>query len=191
MPRGAAPSARCARPRPGWARGRGGWELGRWLGADGLRHGQSDGLAPNWRTLPSTAARRSSAGSSAYPVSLFTDASPALLDQALAAVADSPPSPAVGSLGASSGSAGQGTAAAAAGGSSPLLLSLQGVSVETLAGGLAVSDLSLDLAAGQHLLLAGKARAVAGQASCPATSCTPLSCLHMRCLPELLPLPTC
>lgn len=110
---------------------------------------------PHQCALPSTAARRLPAGSSAYPVSLFTDAPAALLDQALAAVADSPPSPAVASLGASSGSAGQGAAAAPGSSSGPLLLSLQGVSVETLAGGLAVSELSLDLATGQHLLMAG------------------------------------
>ena len=80
------------------------------------------------------------AGSSAYPVTLFTDAPPAVLAETLAAVVDS----SIGPLGASS-SAPQ-----------PPLLRLQQLSVATPAGCLAVADLSLELHPGQHLLIAGE-----------------------------------
>ena len=70
-------------------------------------------------------------------MTLFTDAPPAVLAQALAAVADTP---------LADGSAGADPA---------VLLALQHVTVETPAGGLAAADLSLELRPGQHLLIAG------------------------------------
>lgn len=102
------------------------------------------------RVLPSPLA-----GSSAYPVTLFTDAPPALLEQALAAVADLAPPPGA-SLVASPG------ASSAAGGSSDAgaLLVLQEASVCTPAGGVAVAGLTLALHPGQHLLITGGHAAV-------------------------------
>ncbi len=92
------------------------------------------------------------AGSSAYPVTLFTDASPALLAQALAAISDGPSSPAPGSSGAGA------TAATAGGGAVPApLLLLDEVHVPTLTGGVAVAGLSLVLQPGEHLLIVGEA----------------------------------
>ncbi|KAL4860115.1 ATP-binding cassette sub-family D member 4 [Chlorella vulgaris] len=82
-------------------------------------------------------------GTSAYPVTLFTNAPPADLERALAAVSDTPPATLL-----------------LAGGSRSLsaalpLLSLQHLTVCNAAGVMVVSDLSLDLHAGQHLLIAG------------------------------------
>ena len=79
-------------------------------------------------------------------MTLFTDASPELLAQALAAVSDTPDlQPVAGSPGTAPPAAGAGP-----------LLALEGVSVPTLAGGLAVADLSLVLHPGQHLLIVGE-----------------------------------
>ncbi|PSC73387.1 ATP-binding cassette sub-family D member 4 [Micractinium conductrix] len=76
-------------------------------------------------------------GTSAYPATLFTDASSQLLSEALASLADGPP------------------AVPAPAPDAPPLLALRHLSVRTPAGGLAVDGLNLELRPGQHLLIAG------------------------------------
>ena len=100
------------------------------------------------------------AGSSAYPATLFTDAPPAELERALAAVSDQPAQLAAWAAagGGPTADAGGGQAWAAADGGSTVaapLLSLHGVAVRTPAGALAAAGLSLELLPGQHLLIAG------------------------------------
>lgn len=85
-------------------------------------------------------------------MTLFTDASPALLAQALAAVSGSPASAAAGGPGAAAAAA----PSAGHAGAAPLL-AFDAVSVPTMAGGLAVAGLNLALHSGEHLLIVGKA----------------------------------
>ena len=137
LPRGTAPPARCG--LPGW----------RYRGPPSCINscpaacaspacGVGASLPGHGHNATSIPSPPFPAGTSAYPATLFTDASSQLLSEALASLADGPP------------------AVPAPAPDAPPLLALRHLSVRTPAGGLAVDGLNLELRPGQHLLIAGE-----------------------------------
>eukprot|EP00887_Chlorella_sp_A99_P000802 scaffold5.g802.t1 len=94
-------------------------------------------------------------GTSAYPATIFTDAPFGELQRAMAAAAGAAGRPAAPSTLPPATTGGRGWAGGWAGGAAPLLLSVDGLTVRTPAGQVAVQGLTLHVHAGEHLLMVG------------------------------------